>query len=58
MYYSFTSFTAPITVYAYDIATGQSTLFRDVALPFDPSQFETTQVFVPSKERERQRQRQ
>ena len=50
VYYSFTSFTAPITVYAYDIATGQSTLFRDVALPFDPSQFETTQVFVPSKD--------
>jgi len=50
VYYSFTSFTAPITVYRYDIASGQSAQLRTVALPFDPTQFETTQVFIPSKD--------
>ncbi len=50
VFYTFTSFTAPPTVYHYDIATGTSTLFREQRLPFDPTQFETTQVFVPSKD--------
>ncbi len=50
VYYSFTSFTAPITVYRYDIASGQSTPLRDVTLPFDPTQFDTTQVFVTSQD--------
>lgn len=50
VYYTFTSFTAPATVYRYDIATGVSTPFREVTLPFDPTQFETRQVFVPSKD--------
>ncbi|MBL0172914.1 MAG: S9 family peptidase [Gemmatimonadaceae bacterium] len=50
VYYTFTSFTAPATVYAYDIASGASHQLHDVALPFDPSQFETRQVFVNSKD--------
>ena len=50
VYYSFTSFTAPITVYRYDIASGHSTQLREVTLPFDPTQFDTTQVFVTSKD--------
>ncbi len=50
VFYSFTSFTAPITVYQYDIASGLSTQLREVTLPFDPAQFETKQVFVPSKD--------
>ncbi|WP_373060509.1 prolyl oligopeptidase family protein [Gemmatimonas sp.] len=50
VFYSFTSFTAPVTVYQYDIASGHSTQFREVTLPFDPSQFETRQVFVTSKD--------
>ncbi len=50
VYFTYTSFTAPATVYRYDIASGRVTQFRDVALPFDPSQFETRQVFVPSKD--------
>ena len=50
VYYTFTSFTAPATVYRYDIATGVSAPFREVTLPFDPTQFETRQVFVPSKD--------
>ncbi len=50
IYYTFTSFTAPATVYRYHIASGTSTVFRDVTLSFDPSQFETRQVFVKSKD--------
>lgn len=48
VYPSFTSFTAPITVYRYDIASGRSTQLREVTLPFDPTLFDTTQVFVTS----------
>ena len=50
VYYSFTSFTAPITVYRYDIASGRSAQLREVTLPFDPSRFETKQVFATSKD--------
>jgi prolyl oligopeptidase len=50
VYYSFTSFTAPITVYRYDIASGHSAQLREVTLPFDPMQFDTKQVFVTSKD--------
>ncbi len=50
VYYSFTSFTAPITVYHYDIASGRSRQLREVTLPFDPNRFETKQVFVTSKD--------
>ena len=50
VYYTFTSFTAPATVYRLDIASGASTLHHAVTLPFDPTQFETTQVFVTSKD--------
>ncbi len=50
VYFTFTSFTSPPTVYRYDIATGMSEQFREVALPFDPTQFETRQVFVASRD--------
>ena len=50
VYYTFTAFTAPATVYRYDIASGQSRVLHEVALPFDLSQFETRQVFVASRD--------
>jgi prolyl oligopeptidase len=51
VFYTFTSFTAPQTIYRYDLATGESTLFRTAEIPgFDASQFETKQVFFPSKD--------
>jgi len=49
-FYSFTSFTTPGTIYRYDLRTGQSTVFRQPKLDCDPSQYETTQVFYPSKD--------
>lgn len=50
VFYTFTSFTAPATVYRLSLESGESTVYRAVQLPFDPSQFETRQVFVPSKD--------
>ena len=44
-FYSFTTYTSPSTVYRYDVATGQSTVFRKPKVDFDPSRFETKQVF-------------
>lgn len=50
LFYSFTSFTFPSTIYAYDVKTGKSKMFRQPELPFDPSAFETKQVFYFSKD--------
>lgn len=49
-FYTFTSFTNPGEIYHYDMATGKSELFRKTELAFDASQFETKQVFYPSKD--------
>jgi prolyl oligopeptidase len=50
VYYSFTSFTYPTTIFRYDIATGQSTLFDKPTLDFNPEDYETRQVFFESKD--------
>ena len=49
-FYSFTSFTIPTRIYRYDLTTGESTLFREPSIPFDPDAYETKQVFYPSKD--------
>ena len=49
-FYSFTGFTTPPTIYRYDAATGESTLFRQPQVDFDPENFVTTQVFYPSRD--------
>lgn len=49
-FYYFTSFTAPGAVYHYDLATGQSTIFHQPELDFDPAHYETKQVFYSSKD--------
>ena len=48
--YSFDSFTAPLTFYRYDLKSNQSTLLRQSKLSFDPSLYETEQVFYKSKD--------
>jgi prolyl oligopeptidase len=48
--YSFDSFTAPITLYRYDLKSNQSTLLRQSKLSFNPSLYETEQVFYHSKD--------
>ncbi|MEL6138853.1 MAG: prolyl oligopeptidase family serine peptidase [Cyanobacteria bacterium J06628_6] len=49
-FYSFTSYTVPNRIYRYDMTTGKSTLFREAQVAFDPSQYETHQVFYTSKD--------
>ncbi len=49
-FYSFTSFTVPSRIYRYNLLTGESTLFREPNIPFDPDAYETKQVFYPSKD--------
>jgi len=50
VFYTFTSITFPPTIYKYDIATGESTVFRKPEVKFNPEEFETEQVFYPSKD--------
>ena len=50
VFYSFTSFTFPPTIYTYDLSTGKSELFRKPSLKFDPDGFVTEQVFYTSKD--------
>jgi prolyl oligopeptidase len=47
-FYSFTSFTVPTTIYRYDLETGESTLYRQPRVDFDPGDYETRQVFYSS----------
>jgi prolyl oligopeptidase len=49
-FYSYAGWTTPTTIYSYDIATGTSTVYRKPRLSFDPSQYETKEVFYPSKD--------
>ena len=50
LYYSLSNYTAPATIYRYDIASGESTLYKSPEVAFDPSLFVTEQVFFPSKD--------
>lgn len=50
VFYVFTSFTFPPTIYQYDIASGKSTVFRKPEVSFNPADYETRQVFYPSKD--------
>ncbi|MDB5276653.1 MAG: family peptidase [Ferruginibacter sp.] len=50
VFYVFTSFTIPPTIYKYDIASGTSTVFRQPEVSFNPADYETKQVFYPSKD--------
>ena len=49
-FYYFTSFTMPVTIYRYDLKTGNSTVFRQPKTPFDSAEYETKQVFYHSKD--------
>jgi len=49
-FYSFSSYTTPSTVYRYDVATGDSDVFRAPDLDWDPDDFVTEQVFFRSKD--------
>jgi prolyl oligopeptidase len=50
VFYSFTSFTYPPTIYKYNIATGKSEVFRKSEVKFNPQDYVTRQVFYTSKD--------
>src|SRR5258706_3834697 len=50
VYYSFTSFTYPPTIFKYDIASGKSSLYEKPKVDFNPGDYETKQVFYNSKD--------
>lgn len=50
VYYSFTSYVYPSTIFKYDIATATSVLYQKPSVKFDPAQFESRQVFYNSKD--------
>jgi prolyl oligopeptidase len=49
-FYSFNSFTYPPSNFKYDIKTGKSELYQKPDVKFNPEDFETKQVFYPSKD--------
>ena len=51
VFYTFNSLSVPPTIYRYDIATRASSVFRAPSVPgYDAAEFETKQVFYPSKD--------
>lgn len=50
LYYAFTSILYPPAIFHWDATRSTSTRFDTTAATFDPSLFETTQVFYPSKD--------
>jgi prolyl oligopeptidase len=50
MFYAFTSFLYPTTIFRYDVATGEGAVWKAPRLDFDASRFETQQVFYRSKD--------
>ncbi|MEP6550011.1 MAG: prolyl oligopeptidase family serine peptidase, partial [Gemmatimonadales bacterium] len=50
MFYSFTSFLNPTTIYRFDLKSRRNEVFRTPKVAFDPSLYETRQVFYTSKD--------
>ncbi len=51
VFYTYTSFNYPPTIFQYDIASGESTEFRSAKVNgFDPEDYEVKQVFATSKD--------
>ena len=50
LYYTFTSYIYPPTIFKYNIASGQSIEYKKAGVEFDPSKFVSKQVFYTSKD--------
>jgi prolyl oligopeptidase len=50
LYYTFTSYVYPSTIFKYDIESGQSEVYKKSGVKFDPSLYESKQVFYTSKD--------
>ncbi|TVR38098.1 MAG: S9 family peptidase [Cryomorphaceae bacterium] len=50
LFYTYTSFNYPPTIFKYDVESGESSLFNQPELAFDPGDFESKQVWYKSKD--------
>ncbi len=50
IFYTFSSYTYPATIYKYDLCTNTSTLYNAPKVAFTPEDFEVKQVFFSSKD--------
>jgi prolyl oligopeptidase len=50
LYYSFTNYVYPPTIFKMDIESGASELYKKSEVQFDPEQYESKQVFYTSKD--------
>lgn len=50
LYYSFSSYTYPSTIFNYNIESGESNLYRQPEIDFEPRDYITEQVFYKSKD--------
>jgi prolyl oligopeptidase len=53
LFYSFTSFTFPPTIYKYDISSGKTEVFHKSEVKFNPEDYIAKQVFYSSKDKTR-----
>jgi prolyl oligopeptidase len=49
-FFTFTNYTTPPTVYRLDMKTYATSVWKQPKLTFDPAEYETKQVFAPSKD--------
>lgn len=49
-FYTFTSYIFPSTIFKYDVNTGKSEVYKKPNVDFDPSKYESKQVFYASKD--------
>ncbi|MFB3429745.1 MAG: prolyl oligopeptidase family protein [Phycisphaerales bacterium] len=49
-FYSFSSYATPPSIYAYDLITGESTLFKRAGVDFNPDDYVVEQKFYTSKD--------
>ncbi|QHQ38538.1 prolyl oligopeptidase family serine peptidase [Microbulbifer hydrolyticus] len=50
LYYSFTNYKTPSTIFAFDVEKGVSDIYRESGAKFDPAGYESKQVFFTSKD--------
>lgn len=50
LYYSFTNYVTPGSIYKYDIENGTSELYRKPDIDFNPNNYESKQIFYTSKD--------
>ncbi|EMI7294523.1 S9 family peptidase [Vibrio parahaemolyticus] len=50
LYYTFTNYVTPPTIFSFDVESGTSTLYQESKAPFDRNEYESKQVFYTSKD--------